>query len=67
MPALADESIAWIAERTEGWAAGVRLAALTVRSAPDPDVRARALRGDDRHLMDYFVEEVLARTELRSA
>jgi LuxR family maltose regulon positive regulatory protein len=59
VPTLRAESTAWIAARTEGWAAGLRLAALTVRSAPDPDVRAMALRGDDRHLMDFFVEEVL--------
>ena len=59
VPLLTVESMAWISERTEGWAAGLRLAALAVRAAPDPDVRAMALRGDERHLMDYFVEEVL--------
>ena len=45
--------------RTEGWAAGLRLAALAVRAAPDPDARALALRGDDRHVLDFFVAEVL--------
>lgn len=59
VPVLTAESMAWISERTEGWAAGLRLAALAVRTAPDPDLRAMALRGDERHLVDYFVEEVL--------
>jgi LuxR family maltose regulon positive regulatory protein len=45
--------------RAEGWAAGLRLAALTVRDAPDPRARALAVRGDDRHLFDFFAAEVL--------
>ncbi|HYN92762.1 MAG TPA: LuxR C-terminal-related transcriptional regulator [Pilimelia sp.] len=40
-------------ERTEGWAAGLQLAALALRADP-----AKA-RGDDRHLLDYFAAEVL--------
>src|SRR5204863_1297660 len=48
-------------ERTEGWAAGLQLAALSVRQAPDPVRRAAAIRGDDRHILDYFSSEVLAR------
>jgi LuxR family maltose regulon positive regulatory protein len=40
-------------ERTEGWAAGLQLAALALRTDPD------RLRGDDRHLLDYFAAEVL--------
>jgi LuxR family maltose regulon positive regulatory protein len=40
-------------ERTEGWAAGLQLAALALRADP-----AR-LRADDRHLFDYFATEVL--------
>ncbi len=40
-------------ERTEGWAAGLQLAALALRADP-----AKA-HGDDRHLLDYFAAEVL--------
>jgi len=40
-------------ERTEGWAAGLQLAALALRADP-----AKA-SGDDRHLLDYFAAEVL--------
>ena len=47
--------------RTEGWAAGLQLAALSVRGAGRPDARAAQLRGDDRHILDYFSSEVLDR------
>jgi LuxR family maltose regulon positive regulatory protein len=40
-------------KRTEGWAAGLQLAALALRA--DPGAR----HGDDRHLFDYFAAEVL--------
>jgi LuxR family transcriptional regulator, maltose regulon positive regulatory protein len=50
-----DHGMAEVWERTEGWAAGLQLAALAMRAAPGP---AR-VRGDDRHLLDYFAAEVL--------
>ncbi len=40
-------------ERTEGWAAGLQLAGLALRDKP-----AATIRGDDRHLFDYFAAEV---------
>jgi LuxR family maltose regulon positive regulatory protein len=40
-------------QRTEGWAAGLQLAALALRADPS------RLGGDDRHLLDYFAAEVL--------
>ena len=46
-------------ERTEGWAAGLQLAALRLRGSPEPNVAAIQVRGDDRHVMDYFAAEVL--------
>ena len=59
VPQLRDGAMRRLVERTEGWAAGLRLAALSVRAAPDPVARAMALRGDDRHLLAYFIDEVL--------
>jgi LuxR family maltose regulon positive regulatory protein len=59
--ALDDGHIAGLVERTEGWAAGLHLAALTLRGASEPGRRAEAIRGDDRHVMDYLGSEVLAR------
>ncbi|KUM76529.1 transcriptional regulator [Streptomyces griseorubiginosus] len=49
-----DETVAGaVWERTEGWAAGLQLAALALRADP---AKAHA---DDRHLLDYFAAEVL--------
>jgi LuxR family transcriptional regulator, maltose regulon positive regulatory protein len=58
---LPADTMSGMVERTEGWAAGLQLAALSVRDAPDPVQRATAIRGDDRHLVDYFSAEVLSR------
>ncbi|MET0966118.1 MAG: LuxR C-terminal-related transcriptional regulator, partial [Nakamurella sp.] len=44
--------------RTEGWAAGLHLAGLARRSNQPPGAAIR-VRGDDRHLLDYFTAEVL--------
>ena len=49
-----------LVERTEGWPAGLGLAALAVGRAADPVVAAVAIRGDDRHILDYFSTEVMA-------
>ena len=51
-----------LCERTEGWAAGLQLAAITVRGAAAPPAAALdAIRGDDRHILDYFTAEVFDR------
>ena len=46
--------------RTEGWAAGLRLAAMSAVRAPDPERFLAELAGDDRAIADYLTEEVLA-------
>ena len=46
-------------QRTEGWAVGLHLAAHTILGSPDPQVAVERLRGDNRHLLDYFETEVL--------
>jgi len=46
--------------RTEGWAAGLRLAALTLRDHPLPGRFVDELAGDDRAIAGYLLEEVLA-------
>ena len=50
-----------LVDRTEGWAVGLKLAALTIRGAPDPAARAAEVRGDDRHIIDFLTSEVLDR------
>jgi LuxR family transcriptional regulator, maltose regulon positive regulatory protein len=47
-------------QRTEGWAAGLRLAALTMRSHPDPSAFVAEFAGDDSTVADYLLAEVLA-------
>jgi LuxR family transcriptional regulator, maltose regulon positive regulatory protein len=59
--ALAAEDVARLAERTEGWAAGLVLAGLSLRGRPDPSGFIAAFSGDDRHVAGYLVAEVLER------
>jgi LuxR family maltose regulon positive regulatory protein len=47
--------------RTEGWAAGLRLAALTLNSTPDPAGFVDAFSGDDHAVAAYLLDEVLDR------
>lgn len=54
------ESVACLCDRTEGWAAGLHLAALSLRGRDDPGSFVQAFAGDDRHVVDYLTEEVLA-------
>ncbi len=50
-----------LAERTEGWPAGLRLAAISLQDTPDPEAFvSRFAEGNNRLLMDYVVDEVLA-------
>jgi LuxR family transcriptional regulator, maltose regulon positive regulatory protein len=48
-----------LCRRTEGWAVGLHLAAQAVLSSPHPQSALGRLRGDDRHLLDYFETEIL--------
>ena len=56
---LSDDSVALLHERTEGWPAGVYLAALWLRDLDDPDGGMRAFAGSARHVGDYLTDEVL--------
>jgi len=49
-----------LAQRTEGWIVGLRLAALWLRDAGDPTALTRSLGGTSQHVLDYLVTEVLA-------
>ena len=48
-------------ERTEGWAAGVYLAAVTARATSNPSRTVREFGGDDRSIFEYLSSELLAR------
>ena len=55
------EDIAALETRTEGWIAGLQLAALSMQGNPDPAAFLREFAGDNRFIVDYLVEEVLQR------
>jgi LuxR family transcriptional regulator, maltose regulon positive regulatory protein len=65
---LSDDDLAMLQARTEGWAAGLRLAAVSMQQQPDLHRYVTELAGDDRSLAAYLVAEVLERqpAELRS-
>jgi LuxR family transcriptional regulator, maltose regulon positive regulatory protein len=67
-PRLSEDDLAMLHARTEGWAAGLRLAALSLQGQPDPRRFVTEFAGDDRSIADYLVGEVLDRQpeELRS-
>jgi LuxR family transcriptional regulator, maltose regulon positive regulatory protein len=48
-------------ERTEGWAAGLYLAGLSLRGQPDPGPFIASFEAGHRHIVDYLGAEVLAR------
>jgi LuxR family maltose regulon positive regulatory protein len=54
-------SVAALQERTEGWAAGVQLAALSLQGQADPAGFVATFAGGHRYVLDYLTEEVLAR------
>ena len=56
---LSADSLECLTRRTEGWAAGLRLAAITMGAHPDPDQFVEELITEDSALTGYLVEEVL--------
>jgi LuxR family transcriptional regulator, maltose regulon positive regulatory protein len=67
-PRLSQDDLALLQARTEGWAAGLRLAALSLAGQPDPHRFVTEFAGDDKSVADYLTGEVLDRQpeELRS-
>jgi LuxR family maltose regulon positive regulatory protein len=58
---LPDSALALLHERTEGWAAGLRLAALSLAGHPDPERFAAEFSGSERTVAEYLLAEVLER------
>ena len=58
---LNEKSIAALQERTEGWIAGLQLAALSMRDHQDVDGFIKNFSGTNRYILDYLVEEALTR------
>ena len=58
---LPEEALARLHGRTEGWAAGLRLAALSLAGHPDPERFAAEFSGTDRAVAEFLLAEVLDR------
>ncbi len=59
--ALSDAGAALLHQRTEGWAAGLRLAAISLSGHPDPERFVAEFSGSDRTVAEYLVAEMLER------
>ncbi|MEI6778121.1 MAG: LuxR C-terminal-related transcriptional regulator [Chloroflexales bacterium] len=58
---LSAADIATLEARTEGWIAGLQLAALSMQGHRDVPGFIRAFAGDHRYIVDYLIDEVLQR------
>lgn len=58
---LSPSALAALAERTEGWIASLRMVALSLPHAADQGAFIQAFTGADRYVVDYLIDEVLAR------
>jgi ATP/maltotriose-dependent transcriptional regulator MalT len=56
---LTDEDVQLLHRRTEGWVAGLYLAALSLAGRRDAAAFIRTFAGDNRHIVDYLMAEVL--------
>jgi LuxR family transcriptional regulator, maltose regulon positive regulatory protein len=57
--ALSQAGVATLHERTEGWAAGLRLAAMSLASSPDPERFVAEFSGSSRTVAEYLLAEML--------
>lgn len=62
IPGVADDAVVRrIGERTEGWVAGLRMAAIALRDSEDPVAAAESFAGTHRYVVDYLLEEAVER------
>jgi len=58
---LSDAGVALLHQRTEGWAAGLRLATISLAGHPDPERFVTEFSGSDRTVAEYLLAEMLER------
>jgi LuxR family maltose regulon positive regulatory protein len=58
---LSPADVAALASRTEGWIAGLQMAAISMQQRDDPGGFVQAFTGSNRYILDYLFEEVLKR------
>ena len=59
--ALSDAGVALLYRRTEGWAAGLRLAVISLAGHPEPERFVAEFSGSDRTVAEYLIAEMLER------
>jgi LuxR family transcriptional regulator, maltose regulon positive regulatory protein len=59
--AVPEPALEMLYQRTEGWAAGLRLAALSLAGHPDPERFAEEFSGSERTVAEYLLAEVVNR------
>ncbi len=60
---LNDDQLASLLNRTEGWAAGIQLAALSIQDQSEPDRFIHEFTGSNRYILEYLMHEVLDRLD----
>ena len=58
---LSSTDVAALRRRTEGWIAGLQLAALSMRGRDDVHQLVQSFAGSHRYILDYLIEEVFQR------
>jgi len=58
---LSEGDVTTLQQRTEGWIAGLQLAALSLRKRQDPSAFIKDFGGSHRYLLDYVQQEILVR------
>jgi len=57
---LSEDLVAALDNWFEGWVVGLRLASISMRDMDDPTAFVQALKGTDRYVMEYLVDEVIS-------
>ncbi|MEJ2709803.1 MAG: LuxR C-terminal-related transcriptional regulator [Anaerolineales bacterium] len=58
---ISAEDVQALAKRTEGWAVGLHMAALSLQNTADKHAFVQSFKGSHRFILDYLLEEVLER------
>jgi LuxR family maltose regulon positive regulatory protein len=62
---LAEKDLVLLTERTEGWIAGLQMAAISMRGREDAEAFVAAFAGSHRFVFDYLLEQVLNRQSMQ--
>ncbi len=60
---LSEENVTTLEDRTEGWIAGLQMAAISIQGRKDISEFVNSFSGTDHYIMDYLAQEVLDRQE----